>query len=161
MRVVVAIDESELSFYALTWAIDHLCGLSSAVTGEVTLFLVHGQTPAQTFIFPAGPGNGLKSGVYAMPTVVDSVKKAQDAHSAALLAKAFEVCKHRLVKAETLVLEGDPKEVICQAVEQVNADLLVVGSRGLGKIKRAFLGSVSDYCAHHAKCPVLIVKPHK
>ncbi|KAK1296288.1 Universal stress protein A-like protein [Acorus calamus] len=157
MRVVVALDESELSFYALTWAIDHLCGLSSAVTGEVTLFLVHGQTPAQTFIFPAGPGNG----VYAMPSVVDSVKKAQDAQSAALLAKAFEVCKQRLVKAETLVLEGDPKEVICQAVEQVNADLLVVGSRGLGKIKRAFLGSVSDYCAHHAKCPVLIVKPHK
>nr|GMD44331.1 Adenine nucleotide alpha hydrolases-like superfamily protein [Ipomoea batatas] len=38
-------------------------------------------------------------------------------------------------------------------------DLVVVGSRGLGQIKRAVLGSVSDYCAHHARCPVLIVKP--
>ncbi|ERN03435.1 hypothetical protein AMTR_s00003p00264130 [Amborella trichopoda] len=35
-----------------------------------------------------------------------------------------------LVKAETMVLDGDPKEMICEAVEQTHADLLVVGSRG-------------------------------
>ncbi|KAJ6749885.1 hypothetical protein OIU85_000510 [Salix viminalis] len=64
-----------------------------------------------------------------------------------------------MIKAESLILEGDPKDKICQATEQMQVDLLVLGSRGLGKIKRAFLGSVSDYCAHHAKCPVLIVKP--
>lgn len=40
------------------------------------------------------------------------------------------------VKAETLVLTGDPKDMICQAAEQMHMDLLVVGSRGLGKIKR-------------------------
>lgn len=44
--------------------------------------------------------------------------------------------EHVQVKAETLVLDGDPKEMICHSVEQVHADLLVVGSRGLGKIKR-------------------------
>nr|GEY43139.1 hypothetical protein [Tanacetum cinerariifolium] len=41
------------------------------------------------------------------------------------------------IKAETLILEGDPKEMLCQAVEQMHVDLLVVGSRGLSAIKRA------------------------
>jgi nucleotide-binding universal stress UspA family protein len=40
------------------------------------------------------------------------------------------------IKAETLILEGDPKDKICRAIEQMQADVLVVGSRGLGKIKR-------------------------
>jgi len=40
------------------------------------------------------------------------------------------------IKAETLILEGDPKDKICRATEQMQADVLVVGSRGLGKIKR-------------------------
>lgn len=40
------------------------------------------------------------------------------------------------IKAETLILDGDPKDMICQASEQMHVDLLVVGSRGLGKIKR-------------------------
>ncbi|KAH9737772.1 Usp domain-containing protein [Citrus sinensis] len=66
-----------------------------------------------------------------------------------------------MVNAQTLILDGDARDVICQAVEQMHIDLLVVGSRGLGKVKRAFLGSVSDYCAHHAVCPILIVKPPK
>ncbi|KAF3611038.1 hypothetical protein DY000_02050862 [Brassica cretica] len=67
----------------------------------------------------------------------------------------------REIRSETLVFEGEAKEIICQAVEQMHVDLLVVGSRGLGKIRRAFIGSVSDYCAHHANCPILIVKPPK
>ena len=44
--------------------------------------------------------------------------------------------EHLQVKAETLVLDGDPKDMICHAAEQMHADLLVVGSRGLGQIKR-------------------------
>lgn len=40
------------------------------------------------------------------------------------------------VEAKTMVMEGDPKDVICQAAEQVNADLLVVGSRGLSMLRR-------------------------
>ncbi|KAL6521234.1 hypothetical protein OROGR_017803 [Orobanche gracilis] len=63
------------------------------------------------------------------------------------------------VKAETLVLQGDPKDKICEAAEDLHVDLVVVGSRGFGMVKRALLESVSNYCAHHAYCPVLVVKP--
>ena len=40
------------------------------------------------------------------------------------------------IKVEILVLEGDPKEKICQATEQMHVDLLILGNRNLGKIKR-------------------------
>lgn len=40
------------------------------------------------------------------------------------------------IKADIMVIRGDPKEMIVEAVEDMHADLLVVGSRGLGQIKR-------------------------
>lgn len=40
------------------------------------------------------------------------------------------------IKAETLILQGDPKDKICQAAEELHVDLVVIGSRGLGTIKR-------------------------
>ncbi|ONK68857.1 uncharacterized protein A4U43_C05F16770 [Asparagus officinalis] len=104
---------------------------------------------------------GIRAAVYATPSVRDSVKKAQDQNSAIVISKAVQLCKERLVEPETMLLEGDPKDVICQAAEEMHADLLVVGSRGLSMLRRAFLGSVSDYVAHHANCPVLISKPPK
>ncbi|EXC03813.1 Universal stress protein A-like protein [Morus notabilis] len=168
MRVMVAMDESDFSFHALKWALDHVFvtpepaaeKTEEASPEEVDMVvLVHVQEPFVHYGFPAGPGG---TAVYATTTVVESVRKAQEENSAALLSRALQMCKEKPnIKAETLMLEGDPKDRICQATEQMHVDLLVVGSRGLGTIKRAFLGSVSDYCTHHAKCPVLIVKPPK
>ncbi|KAJ8900129.1 hypothetical protein K2173_024245 [Erythroxylum novogranatense] len=167
MRVMVGIDDSDASFYALQWTLDHLVSGNSNVinatnesseeTGMVTV--AHVQQPFQHFLYPAGPGG--VAGFYPTSAVVESVRKAQAETSSALLSRALKMCKDKMIKAETLILEGDPKDMICQATEQMHVDLLVIGSRGLGKIKRAFLGSVSDYCAHHAHCPILIVKPPK
>ncbi|MUH52060.1 MAG: universal stress protein, partial [Actinobacteria bacterium] len=39
------------------------------------------------------------------------------------------------------------------------ADLLVLGSRGAGSAREMLLGSVSNYCAHHSTCPVVIIRP--
>ncbi|KAL4606771.1 uncharacterized protein LOC142611398 [Castanea sativa] len=164
LKVMVAIDDSDGSFYALKWAVDHLF-VAIGVAPEMSLeevgmvVLVHVQQPSQHFtVVPVGPGGAV---FYPPSSVVESVRKAQEESSAMLLSRALQLCKDKMVKAETLVLDGDPKDMICHAAEQMHADLLVVGSRGLGKIKRAFLGSVSDYCTHHANCPVLIVRPPK
>ncbi len=53
---------------------------------------------------------------------------------------------------------GDPAAEIIEVAEKEKADLIVIGSRGLGTIKGVFLGSVSQKVTHHAKCPVMIVK---
>lgn len=59
---------------------------------------------------------------------------------------------------ETVVREGQPATVLLD--EAKDADLLVVGSRGLGGFRGLLLGSVSQQCAHHASCPLVIV-PHE
>lgn len=97
--------------------------------------------------------------MYAPSSAVESVRAAQEESSRRVVARALDICKERQVDATGAVVEGDAKEAIRQAVERMQAGLLVLGSRGLGAIKRAFLGSVSDYLIHHACCPVLVVRP--
>jgi nucleotide-binding universal stress UspA family protein len=59
---------------------------------------------------------------------------------------------------ETLLGEGDPADVLVSAVEQLDATLLVVGSRGLSAVKRLLLGSTSAELARRAPCDVLVVR---
>ncbi|XP_072974188.1 uncharacterized protein [Typha angustifolia] len=164
MKVVVAVDESDGSFYALTWTIDHLFKLKTRTDQVVlvpnrNLVILHAQHAVENFVYPvAGHGTPFGS-IYATSSVVDSIRKSQEQNTKNVISRAMQVCQEREVTADAAVVDGDTKDAICQAVEQMQADLLVVGSRGLGKIKRALLGSVSDYVAHHARCPVLIVKP--
>jgi nucleotide-binding universal stress UspA family protein len=79
----------------------------------------------------------------------------------AVVERARRVCVAGSVHAQIEVVEGEPRHVLCAAAEKHRADLLVVGSHGYGAIKRALLGSVSDYCAHHVHCSVMIVKQPK
>ena len=51
-------------------------------------------------------------------------------------------------------------EIVALA-EELQADLIVMGSRGLGGVRRALIGSVSDSVVRHAHCPVLVVRPEK
>jgi nucleotide-binding universal stress UspA family protein len=50
-------------------------------------------------------------------------------------------------------------EAIVHLAEDIGADLIVIGSRGFGGLKRALLGNVADSVVRHAHCPVLIVRP--
>ncbi len=59
---------------------------------------------------------------------------------------------------ESKVLHGDPADKIVHYADEVDADLIVVGTRGRGKIASLFLGSVPDKVAHRSKHSVVIVK---
>ncbi|KAI6673905.1 hypothetical protein NL676_001811 [Syzygium grande] len=138
-KVMVVVDESEGSFYALRWTLDHLVQRRSPAPAaddeeEMEMIrLVHVQQPFQQYLFPAGPGG---AAFYAASPVVESVRTAQEENSAVVLSRGLHMCKESMVKAETLILIGDSKDMICQATEQMHMDLLVLGSRGLRKIKR-------------------------
>ena len=56
---------------------------------------------------------------------------------------------------------GKPDEQIVDLAEEIGAGLIVMGSRGLGGIRRLLMGSVSDSVVRHAHCPVLIVRAQK
>ena len=60
------------------------------------------------------------------------------------------------IELETIAAEGRPAKVLLQVSQ--GADLLVVGSRGLGGFRELLLGSVSQQCAQHASCPVVIFR---
>jgi nucleotide-binding universal stress UspA family protein len=62
------------------------------------------------------------------------------------------------VEVETHARKGQPAEVIIEVAKQEQADLIVVGSRGLTGIKRYLLGSVSSKVSEHAPCNVMIVR---
>jgi nucleotide-binding universal stress UspA family protein len=64
-----------------------------------------------------------------------------------------------LVDAERRARVGDPAERLADLADEENAELIVVGSRGRGAFKAAFLGSVSNALVGVARCPVLIVPP--
>jgi nucleotide-binding universal stress UspA family protein len=60
--------------------------------------------------------------------------------------------------AETHLRNGDPDKEIIRTAEALDVGLIVIGSRGLGAISRALMGSVSDSVVRHAHCPVFMVR---
>lgn len=80
--------------------------------------------------------------------------------------KALDAEVERVKAAGGRVVEahlsmGSPDEEILKLAEDIGAGLIVVGSRGLGGIRRALIGSVSDSVVRHAHCPVLVVREEK
>lgn len=63
-------------------------------------------------------------------------------------------------QCEVIVDENqqNPGIAVCRYAEEKDIDLIIVGSRGLGAVKRFLLGSVSHYFVQNAKCKVLIIK---
>jgi nucleotide-binding universal stress UspA family protein len=64
----------------------------------------------------------------------------------------------RDISVQSIVVRGQPVEVILERLREGHHDLLVMGSRGLGRMSSALLGSVSQAVLHEASVPVLVVR---
>lgn len=136
-RIVVGVDGSEGSEAALRWALDE------ARRRECRLDLVH------VWHVPyAGEVSGLVMGEL-------SERLEHQAREVVRSVMEKSVGEDPGVEVVPMVTEGATAEALLDAAR--DADLLVVGSRGLGGFKSLLLGSVSTVCVHHATCPVVVV----
>jgi nucleotide-binding universal stress UspA family protein len=141
--IVVGVDHSEGAKAALRFA------LEEAKLRQATLRVVH----AWQYGYIGATGF---EGAY--PALGGDIKELRDGAQTTLEETLREsIPETDTVEIERRVVEGRPAAVLVD--ESRGADLLVVGSRGHGGFTGLLLGSVSQQCAHHAKCPVVIVRP--
>ena len=76
----------------------------------------------------------------------------------ATLNEAAEQIKEAGVSVETFARQGDPADAILDVAEENNADLIIVGNKGMSGAKRFLLGSVPNKVSHHAPCSVMIIR---
>jgi nucleotide-binding universal stress UspA family protein len=134
-RIVVGVDGSPPSDRALAWAV------AEARRSGAPLHLV------SAWMFPMALG-------YAFTSTVKEVRQnAQDVIDRAM-AKVDELAPGVTVTGETT--EQTPGPALVAAAK--GADMLVVGSRGLGGFEGLLMGSVSQYCTRHAPCSVVVVR---
>ena len=136
MKILVPVDGSAFSLKALETA----CDLAKAQTSAtVVLVAVAIQIP------------DLEYGVY--------IAEKMKAQAEIALAKGKEVAKGKGFTAEAILATGaSPADEIVRVANDQQADLIVIGSRGLAGKTRFFLGSTASQVVTYSPCSVLVVK---
>lgn len=75
-----------------------------------------------------------------------------------ILSKCSKIATEKGLSIKTILLQGNPASVILDYRKKEKFDLLIMGSRGLGKFKQLILGSVSSKIVHHSPCAVLLIR---
>ena len=136
-RIVVGIDGSDRARRALRWA------LGEARLRHADLDVVHAVSEPRTFadpvLFPPIPIADLKT--EGLKVVDQALAGLDGGH----------------VGIERIAAVGGAARILCDAA--IGADLLVVGSRGLGGFRGLLVGSVTQQVVAHAPCPVVVVVP--
>ena len=140
--VLIAVDGSETSKPTLEFARNLLAEKDAAVTlfHVIPEHIIYGRAavPAETYDMPA-----------------------QRAASTKLLEESAQLLKVGGVgpTIEHRIAVGDPADLILTAAATMDADLIIMGSRGLNAASRFLIGSTSTKVTIHAHCPVLVVHP--
>jgi nucleotide-binding universal stress UspA family protein len=141
--IIVGVDHSKGAKEALRFAFEE------AQLRQVPLRVVH----AWQFGYIGAPS--IEGSVPVLGAELDEHRSAAEAVLDAMVREAIPEAGD--IKIERRVAEGAAAAVLVE--ESRGADLLVVGSRGHGGFTQLLLGSVSQQCAQHAECPVVIVRP--
>jgi nucleotide-binding universal stress UspA family protein len=141
-RLVVGVDGSGTATLAVRWA-----AREAALRGAILELVSAWEIPV------TGVGFG-----YGLAPIPEEMLKGLERGAEELVAAAAEIARTEAPEAvvESRVVEGPAASALLEASK--DADMLVVGSRGMGGFRELLLGSVSQQCAHHAACPVVIVR---
>lgn len=146
LRVIVATDGSDAAVAAAKRA-------TAMLTSDLEPIVVAVIDPSPTVTM--GVGAGL-AGATGSPATINAVWDAERAEAAVAIARTTEAMG--VNGAEHRVATGHAGRVLCDLAAELEADMIIVGSRGQGWLRRALLGSVSGYVVHNAPCPVLVVR---
>ena len=75
-----------------------------------------------------------------------------------ILSKCSDIARQKGITIKAVLLQGNPAPVILDYSKKENFDLVIMGSRGVGKFKELILGSVSSKIVHHSPCAIMIIK---
>jgi nucleotide-binding universal stress UspA family protein len=142
-RIVVGTDGSDTASEAVRQAIE-LAQVSEARLDIVAAFE------------PVPPSRLREEGGEVPGDVQYAVGPREDVN--VTLDGAVGRAKQQGVEAESYPREGDPADAILDVAEEIEADLIVVGNKGMTGAKRFLLGSVPNKVSHHAPCAVLIIR---
>ncbi len=137
--IVVGTDGSPTA----TKAVEHAASLAVVTDAELHVAMVTPSIPV--LVSPD------------MMVATNELSEANGQATRAALERAAEVAAASGAKVITHQLHGDPADALLLLCDELGADLLVVGNRGMHGARRFLLGSVSNRCAHHADRSVLIV----
>lgn len=142
-RIVVGTDGSETATEAVNTAVE-LAKLSKA---KLEIVSAYEPIPQQRL---KEEGEGISG------DLSHAINPREDVQF--VLDKAAAVAKKAKVEVVTHPREGDPADAILDVAEENNADLVLVGNKGMTGARRFLLGSVPNKILHHAPCDVWIVK---
>jgi nucleotide-binding universal stress UspA family protein len=139
--LLVPVDSSECAMRALEYAI-----ALAKRDPEIELHLVHAHEPPVLY------------GEVAVYMPQDTAEELQRTHSEDILKRAGDLAAAAGVKYRTEVLIGHVPKVIASRAEEVCAEAIVMGTRGMGVVANLVMGSVATKVVHLTRLPVTLVK---
>ncbi|KAI7753686.1 hypothetical protein M8C21_010470 [Ambrosia artemisiifolia] len=153
-RIGIAVDFSAGSRTALQWAIDNVVRKGDHLI-LVTIRPEGHYEQTEVLLWEATGSPLIPLSELCDPNIMKKYATKPDSDT-------LDIVNLAATQKEVVVLMkiywGDPREKLCEAVDNIPLDYLVIGNRGLGKLKRAIMGSVSNYVVNHSTCPVTVVK---
>lgn len=152
-KILVPLDGSEHSLKALKAAVQ----IAKKFDGKITL--IHVYSAATVPLIMPEPTTLTPTGIPLMTQaeaskIVDAVRRSGND----ILADGEEKVKAEGIPVEKMLVEGHVVNEIVRAAKEGNYDLIVIGARGISKMRELLLGSVTDGVIHHVSCPILVVK---
>jgi nucleotide-binding universal stress UspA family protein len=149
MKILICTDGSESSQKALEEA-----AVIAQGCNVVESAIIHVHNPSLNATFPYHEGITAEQMKNFQNMMVEQKKEKKK-----ILSKAAKFLEDRNVKARIILKEGHPSHTIVNVAKEEGFDMIVIGSRGIGGLKKFFLGSVSNAVVQEAEnCSVLVVK---